>query len=366
MKLIHAADLHLDSPFDALPEAQAAQRRAEQRQLLQRIVDLCRIEQAELLLLAGDLLDSGRAYYETTVLLEDIFSQLKIPVCIAPGNHDYYSAKSPWAVMRLPEHVHVFTQAALCPVELPGCTVWGAAFRSGESGGLLAGFSVPEGYRAGLNLMVLHGDLTPGSRYDPLTEAEIAGSGVDYLALGHIHRASGLLRAGGSFYAWPGCPEGRGFDECGEKGLYVAEVEKGACNLRFVPLGGRRYQVLEVDLTGCPDTAAQSAALRAALPPEAGRDIFRLVLRGELVRAPELPALARALEGACFGLQLRDGTNLRRDLWAQAEEDSLKGLFLRRIRARLDAAEGEDEKEKWILAARYGLAALENGEEPQL
>ena len=41
VKILHAADLHMDSPFDALSEEKAAQRRREQRELLQTIARLC-------------------------------------------------------------------------------------------------------------------------------------------------------------------------------------------------------------------------------------------------------------------------------------------------------------------------------------
>ena len=66
--------------------------------------------------------------------------------------------------------------------------------------------------------MALHGDaLNAGSPYNAVTREQIAASGLCYLALGHIHEKSGLQRAGETFYAWPGCPMGRGFDELGQK-----------------------------------------------------------------------------------------------------------------------------------------------------
>ncbi len=359
MKLIHMADLHLDSPFDALPDALAAQRRQEQRALLQRMAELCRQEAADAVLLAGDLLDGEHAYYETTALLREVLAGLSVPVFISPGNHDHWSPRSPWAAMELPENVHLFNTPRISCVELGDAVVWGAGFGDVNCPPLLTGFSVPEQYRDKLNLMVIHGDLSPNSRYNPITQADIAQSGLDYLALGHIHKASGLCRAGDSFYAWPGCPEGRGFDECGEKGLYVVELEKGRCALRFVPLGGRRYEILDVDVSG----KNAEEALKKALPADAENNIFRLILRGEVDTSPDLAALERALSPLCFGLQLRDRTEPLRDLWAMAEEDTLKGLFLRRMRAKLEAAE-EEEREKLILAARFGLAALENREEP--
>ena len=65
MKILHAADLHLDSPFEGLPAAKAAQRRQEQRELLKKIAHTAEAERAELVLLSGDLLDSDSAYMET-------------------------------------------------------------------------------------------------------------------------------------------------------------------------------------------------------------------------------------------------------------------------------------------------------------
>ena len=87
----------------------------------------------------------------------------------------------------------------------------------------------------------------PSSRYDPVSEEELAASGLDYAAFGHVHAFSGLRRAGDCFYAWPGCPEGRGFDETGEKGVIIADVERGGVKLRFAPVCTRRYERLEVD-----------------------------------------------------------------------------------------------------------------------
>ena len=60
VRILHAADLHLDSPFEALTLAQAAQRRREQRSLLRALPELARTHGAQIILLAGDLLDSAR------------------------------------------------------------------------------------------------------------------------------------------------------------------------------------------------------------------------------------------------------------------------------------------------------------------
>ena len=91
LKIIHGADFHLDSPFAGLAPERAAQRREEQRALLDRLSALARERQADLVLLAGDLLDSRRLFRETVQALSRSLGEIPCPVFIAPGNHDFYS-----------------------------------------------------------------------------------------------------------------------------------------------------------------------------------------------------------------------------------------------------------------------------------
>ncbi len=78
--------------------------------------------------------------------------------------------------------------------------------------------------------------------YAPISKASIAGSGLDYLALGHIHQYSGLQREGDTYWAYPGCPEGRGFDEPGDKGVLWVEADAGEFTAEFSPCARRRYR----------------------------------------------------------------------------------------------------------------------------
>ena len=358
LRFLHAADLHLDSPFAGLSREQAAKRRQEQRAQLRELGELAR--EADLVFLAGDLLDSVRAYGETREDLEAFFRSLSVPVFIAPGNHDSYISQSPYTRMTLPENVHLFTRTRPEPVSLPelGCTVWGAAFRGERAEAPLRGFRAPED--GSVHLMVLHGEVTEGaSKYGPITREDIAASGLLYLALGHVHAYSGLRREGRTWWAYPGCTLGRGFDETGEKGAVLGTLEGEECSLEFRPLTGRRYWDLKAEVTGAE--SLEHAAL-AALPPDCAGDILRLTLTGEWEEKPRLEALRQALEGQCWSLTLRDETRLTRELWQLAEEDTLRGAFLRILRRQYEAA-GEEQRERITRAARYGLAALEYRED---
>ena len=358
IRLLHAADLHLDSPFDALGEEKAALRRREQRGLLRSLAAIRAEQGAQLVLLSGDLFDSDSSWPETEELLRLALSEMDVPVFIAPGNHDYYGAAGRWSRLSLPENVHVFTSPDFDAVVLEelGVRVWGAAFTDNYSRALLGELRIPrqDGFT---ELVCVHGEVgAAASRYNPIDERDLAASGADYVALGHAHSFSGLRRAGNTCYAWPGCPEGRGFDECGEKGVIIADVAPGKAGLRFVPAAARRYERISVP-------ASELEGFR--LPEGAERNVYEITVTGETETEPDLAALRRALEPRVFALRLRDATRLRRDVWERAGEDSLRGVFLRMLREKYDSARTGAERERITAAARWGLAALDGREEAE-
>lgn len=372
LTILHAADLHLDSPFSGLPPEKSAIRRRELRQLPARLADLVRERKADLVLLPGDLFDGERVHPETIEALAQALRDMAVPVFIAPGNHDYYHSRSPYAAASWPGNVHIFTHAAMKSVELPGlnCVVHGCAFTAPHrEDDPLEGFSAPADGK--IHLLCVHGEVAQAGTYAPIAPRSLAACGAQYAALGHIHAASSG-HEGGTLWAYPGCPEGRGFDELGPKGaLLVSFGQPAALTVRspdgpaasfeigtppvaaaFVPLCRRQYRIEAVDIRD----------FSASLPREPSPDLVRLRLTGESARPLDLDALTAQAAPRFFHAELRDETTLPQDLWARAEEDSLTGLFLRQMRDRLDRAD-EDERPGLLLAARFGLAALEGGED---
>ena len=230
----------------------------------------------------------------------------------------------------------------------------------GHDVGGVCPFALPENVKVYLDVSLKRfGTVFPAEdRYGPVRRQEIAQSGLHYLALGHIHKRTVPQTAGRTVYAWPGCPEGRGFDELGEKGVYQGAVsDDGNVSLEFVPLARRRYEILEVDVTG----REPLAAVEAALPPETARDLYRVLLTGETGEGGvDLNAMRETLAHRFYALELRDHTRMAEDVWRRAEEDSLRGLFLQSLRRRLGEAKTDQEREAITRAARFGLAALDH------
>lgn len=355
LTILHAADLHLDSPFSGLAPELAARRRSEQRLLLDDLARLARESGADLVLLSGDLLDRRHIYPATLQALHRCLEEMACPVFIAPGNHDPYTPDSVYATRCWPENVHIF-KGAVEKVALPrlSCAVYGAGFTgSHQTRSPLEGFCVED--HELLNLGCFHADLSEGGHYGPITPGQMAASGLDYLALGHIHSHSGLNNTGGTIWAYPGCPQGRGFDETGEKGVLLLRAEPGRVEGRFIPLCRHRYESLTVDLTG----REAITALEELLPPPNTDTACRVTLTGEWAD-PDLPALHARFAPSFAQLTLRDETTLPRSLWARRGEDTLTGAVLELLWQQCQA---QPENETLQLAARYALAALEGGED---
>ncbi|MBQ2061841.1 MAG: DNA repair exonuclease [Oscillospiraceae bacterium] len=361
VRILHAADFHLDSAYGALGEEQARQRRQESRELVRQTVDYANEQGVQVMLLAGDLFDSDEFFSQTGEDLALALSRFEGRAFIAPGNHDFCASGSAYDRILWPDNVHVFREDKLERVDLPElqCSVWGAGFTAHavDSGAVLDGFAAPnDGWT---HLLVLHGDLgVKGSRYRPLTAEQLAAAGVDYAALGHQHAFSGVHTAGKTAWAYSGCIEGRGFDELGEKGVLCGTVAPGRTDLRFVPMGKRRYEILSVDVTDSQPLSAVSGAL----PRDTEQDIYRIILTGETESPVRLEWLQQELGSRFYALELRDQTRMKQDLWAKCGEDSLRGLFLQELRKKYDAADDEAERKKIERAVRFGLAAMDNRE----
>ena len=357
MRILHAADLHLDSAFAGLAEEKAALFRQESRDILRRMVDWANDHAVDVMLLSGDLFDSDRMYSQTARTLAQALARFRGRIFLSPGNHDFYAPGSGYDAVDWPENVHIFTSRRPQTVLLRSlnASVTGAAFTAAEEWEPFDGASFSGG-DAPIRLGVLHGEVTRGeSKYRAIPPAEIEKTNLTYLALGHVHRCAGVQRAGNTAYAYPGCLPGRGFDETGDKGFLYGEITPEKVELEFIPFAPRRYQSVTADITD----RDPADAVRQALDPDCGQDICRVLLTGSRRENFSLSALTSELSGLCAALELTDETYPEEDVWARCGEDSLRGLFLQNLRARYDGAD-EDEKRQLLQAARFGLAALDN------
>jgi DNA repair exonuclease SbcCD nuclease subunit len=359
VKIVQSGDFHLDSPLVLHHLSFRPQRREELLLAVRRLVDHALSVQADLLLLAGDLFDSARVTRNTLDYLHREFSRFSGRIFITPGNHDPYTLESPYATDPFPPNTHVFGDYEEIFLPELHCVVCGQGFREAVvTQNLLAGINAPA--TAPIKILLLHGEVTSSpSRYNPMTRESLRSSGFSYVALGHRHEFSGIQREGTVSYAYAGIPEGRGFDELGEKGVITGEVFSDGVNLKFQKLAKRTYEEVPVDLTGC--LTHQEMLDRILGSVNKAEIIPKILLRGEI---PPYAALDEArLDGELSRhleeFSLVDLTKVAKDQ-VPVMAGSLKGIFLSVIEER--QARGEGNPRHWEEARKMGLRILSQEE----
>lgn len=346
IKILHSADWHLDAPLLGKEELKNAL-----ASVPGKLASLCKDENCNLVLLSGDLFD-GTPSADSVAALKKALAQMEVPVFITPGNHDFVTPGSIWLTEVWPENVTVFTENQVKSQVLEGldCTIYGAAFTSMDCPALLEGFQASHTTRYGIG--IFHGDPTMvSSAYNPITQTQIRQSGLDYLALGHIHKAGSLL-CGDTLCLWPGCPMGKDYGEPGEKGAYIITLDHSVSS-KFVPLDTPRFYDLTLTVKG----SAQEV-LEKILPPAGSMDYYRITLTGESEKL-DIPLLLGAFSHIPH-LELLDSTVAPVDVWKALGTDTLEGQFFGMLKDAMDAT--PDEKEVLLLAAELSRRILDGQE----
>lgn len=194
LRLLHTADLHLDS--DGYGDAaERAAHRERSRRVLSRIVDLALADRVDLLLVAGDLFDHNRVDDETVAFVRGELARLRQPVVILPGNHDALTTQAVHDRHDLSAgapHVHVIRGLDGETVELPelDTVVWGRAMEE-HVPAFQPLARIPRRHDGRWCLAMAHGFFYPErqrpERSSPIFADEVRDTGWDYVALGHHH-----------------------------------------------------------------------------------------------------------------------------------------------------------------------------------
>ncbi|MGE5579346.1 MAG: metallophosphoesterase family protein [Bacillota bacterium] len=384
LKIIHCADIHAGRPaVRELDAEKASLRRREIEASLSRIVDLTRRERAGLLLIAGDLFE--HLYVRPSWVREASALFASIPdtrVFIAPGNHDPVVRGSLYRSIELPGNVTVFDSPKVTGVNVEGvpALVHGFGWTSfQERQQALSGYVTD---RPDLvNILLIHGDVSrredgQSSQYLPILLPDLAKSGMDYAALGHIH-VPGEFRAGPTTAAYAGCPEPLDFGDEGERGVFLVTIGekdassgmRAAVDTEFIPIAARQVRKAEVDVTGL-DTPerVRNAIVNCGDRETRRRDMWTVFLTG--MADPELHLDLEVIEREAgqefFFLKLKPAYRPAYDLKSLGDprRDTLEARFVREMQALLEGAgKAGDERAAAVAenALYYGLDALRQG-----
>lgn len=364
MKIIHCADLHLDSKLNAnLSKAKAKERKQEILNTFVRMVDFADKNKVSAILICGDLFDTKNiSALSRNTFKEAVISHPEIVFFYLKGNHDKDNLMNSFE--EVPENLVFFNDSwsSYALGDTDRVVIHGVELSAENSVSVQNNFA-PDPSK--VNIVMLHGQ---EAETDVKDKAEIINlklfrnKGINYLALGHIHEYKRAELDGFAKYSYSGCLEGRGFDETGDHGFVLLDIDesRGTVEDSFVSFAYRRIYEIPVDVSGLNNTPAMLEEVRKGLNESPAKDIdlVKVVLTGEVDVECEKDTdfIRRTFEEDFYFLKVYDKTILKVDPKSYMYDSSLKGEFVRTVLGACDIT--EEEKGEII---RIGLETLMGG-----
>ncbi len=323
MKIIHTGDLHLDSVMESNFDADTASlRRGELLLTFGRMVEYAESVGARVILIAGDLFDTPHPTPSAEqYVMDQIAAHPSIDFLCLGGNHvgDYIPHNPPANYRTFPKRTIGYYRYENVVI---GATENNASYHE-------ARFSPDD-----INIMMLHGQMS-----DAITDLSLVNVKlwrnlhIDYLALGHVHRAQkGELDERGT-WAYCGTPEGRGFDEAGVKGFMLLETQGNKLTHAFIPFAKRTVHIVTVDISRLFSQREIEAKVAEELASIPSSDIVRVVLRGiaEPDMHKDMRQLLATFEDNFFFASVQDESNISLRPDSYEKDKSLRGEFVRTV-----------------------------------
>lgn len=363
-KIVHAADLHIDSPMvgvEKYPGVPVEKLRSATRDAFKNLVTFTLDEGAELLVLSGDLFDDNWRDYATGLYFLSELGRLRdsTKVVFIRGNHDAQSHVT--RHLQLPPHVRELTtkKPETLVLEQLGVAIHGQGYAQRETTQDLAS-AYPAPVSGLLNLGLLHTSLDGReghASYAPTSARTLASKGYDYWALGHVHAREVVSRQ--PWIVFPGNLQGRSVRETGAKGATLITAAGGVVtDVAHVELDVVRWNVIDVDASEAEDDEATLGVFARALL-EKGRDLDgRLGIARVIVRANK----------RLFGDLVEDEERFASELRNVANSASGDSWAIERVKVTLATQRTEDAGPDLgpLFAGGAGLGAQANAIDPAL
>ena len=356
MKIIHTADLHLDSKMQSnLSRDKALERKKELILTFEKMVEYARQNEVKIIIIAGDMFDSQRVSVKTRDRIFNIFKENQnIEFLYLSGNHDEenFLSQIDYNLPNLKFFGENWTSFKYDNIVITGV-------KNQDSNKFI--YEALNLNEENTNIVVMHGQITKYNLKDDSDKVNLVklkNKNIDYLALGHIHsfELESLDRRG--VYCYSGALEGRGFDECGDKGFVLLNINDDKVVPKFINFAKRTLHEFIYDISGKYDWFDIERDVIEKCLNINKQDLVKVVLKGKynLSLEKQIEHLDSKLNDIFYFAKVKDNSSLEIRNEDYENDVSLKGEFIRTV---LNSNLKDEEKEQVIL---IGLKAL-NGED---
>lgn len=347
MKIIHVSDLHLGSKIGSFPKEIANQRKNLIRQRFSYIVNFALKRNIKIIMLTGDIFDSDSpTKKDKDFFYEIIEKNPQIDFLYLKGNHDF-SGTHDKTYPNLKLFDNEWKSYRDDNVVISGIELDESNFKSLYSTLMLD--------KKDINIVMLHGQIANNISPNNICLKYLEDKNINYLALGHIHKYQEGILENNSYYVYPGCLVGRGFDETGETGFVVLDIEDKVITHKFYVCNGDEINEFNVDVTNLKSINEIYNHIKKECNLLKD-NIYRINLIGEIDGSIEdlVDDLTYQLKDDVYFLSLKDKTTKIIDIEKYKSDFSIRGEFVRNV-LKLEDLDKNDK----VKVINLGLRALD-------
>lgn len=340
MKFIHAADLHIGSPFAYLDNNKREKRGKEITDAFSRLVRYAKEKDIRCILLSGDIFDKDDVLKSEKEYFYSIIKEnSQINFFYLRGNHDLNNQYNRVDINNLFLFTEKWTTYLVEDVTISGLEINSTNYLDFYDKLLLDSHK--------FNIVMLHGQISNSiSSSGDIDIRKLSNKNIDYLALGHVHKYQENNIDSRGIYIYPGCLEGRGFDEAGEKGFVVYDTDSK--QKEFVTFSKRLIVVKTIDITNCKNEYEAVLLIKKEIESISNDSLLRIVIIGkvnyDICSLKE--RVSNELENNYFYLEVINKALQSFDLSNYENDISLRGEFVRNVLK--DEELNEEEKSEII------------------
>lgn len=351
MKFVHIADMHFDMPFTVLAKnGLAEQRRLDQRNAFNRMVNYIKENNIDYLFISGDLYENEYVRKSTIEYINNCFKQIpNARIYITPGNHDPYLVNSYYNKFEWNENVHIFTKME--KIEDKKLNIYGYGFTDFYSKKVELPTNIDT---SKINILVMHADLDGATKevgeYNPILESELKNTKFDYIALGHIHK-NNFNESKKILY--PGSMIAGGFDELGKHGMLVGEIneQNKKMSLEFIELDNKEFVEENIDISKIESQEELIENINQIKIDE--NKYYKIILTGTKNLELNTNELIKYIQNKNI-IKIKDKTKIEYDIEKISKEQSLKGIFVKELLELIN----EDNREEILESIYIGLSLM--------
>lgn len=361
MKFVHIADVHFDCPFVNLSDRDnmGDLRRLEQRKAFKKVIQYIKENDIKYLFISGDLYEQKYVRKSTIEYINKLFEEIpNTKIFISPGNHDPFIKNSYYNQFEWSKNVKIFN-SEIEQIETEEAYIYGFGFDDFYCTNCdIEDVKIEKKDKK--NILIIHGTIDGASieekQYNSMSKNMLKEKNFDYIALGHIHKIDYNTQENQRI-VYPGSMISLGFDELGDHGMIVGEINEDELNLEFIKLDEEEFIEIEIDVTEFYSKEDLIEKINSLVIKE--NQYVKIILKGDRNFEIDTYEIIKLITNDRI-IKIKNKTKIAYNLEKLSHNNTLKGLFTKNMLEKLKN-ENLNEEDKKIIekAIEIGLDALE-------